>query len=179
MSSSNKAIWIARDYVNCSGCRRCEFACSIKHEGKVWPAASRVRVFMLVPTLEVPHLCAQCEDAPCIPSCPVNALSWNTNTGAITVDDEVCTSCGNCLNACPGRVPFLHPVTQKATICDLCEGDPECAKACEEGGYHTLWVVDRSTSKTSVSYRLYAKTPDKVTSELAHRLYGDTAKELI
>jgi Fe-S-cluster-containing dehydrogenase component len=134
---------------------------------------------MLIPTLEVPHLCAQCEDAPCIPICPVNALSWNTNTGAIIVDDEACTSCGICLDACPGKVPFLHPVTRKATICDLCEGDPACAKACEEGKYHALWVVERSTSDTAVSYRLYAKTPDKVTAQLAVRFYGDTAKELI
>jgi Fe-S-cluster-containing hydrogenase component 2 len=179
MSSTKKPIWIARDNINCSGCRLCEIACSIKHEGKMWPAASRVRVFMLIPTLEVPHLCAQCEDAPCIPSCPVKALNWNADTGAILVDDKACTSCGICLTACPGRVPFLHPATNKATICDLCDGEPECAKVCEEGGYRALRVVDRSTSKTSVSYRLYSKTPDKVTSDLAYRLYGDTAKELI
>lgn len=181
MSSTEKVIWIARDYLNCSGCRRCEIACAIKHEGKIWPAASRIRVFMLTPTLEVPHLCAQCEDAPCIPSCPVKALSWNQKTGAIVVNDSACTSCGNCVDACPGKIPFLHPSTNKATICDLCGGDPECVKACEEGKYRTLWVVERSTSKTgeTPSYKLYAKTPDKVTLDLAHRFYGEQAKELI
>jgi len=27
------SIWIVRDYENCTGCRRCELACSLHHEG--------------------------------------------------------------------------------------------------------------------------------------------------
>jgi Fe-S-cluster-containing hydrogenase component 2 len=168
-------IWIARDYVNCSGCRRCEVACSLWHEGKIWPETSRVRVFMLVPGAEVPHLCAQCDDAPCIPSCPVNALSVNEKTGAIIVD-ETCTACGECAEACPGRVPTIHPTKKIALICDLCNGDPQCAKVCQEGRYNALWVTKKPEN---VSYKLYAKTPDIPTKELARRFYGDAAEELV
>jgi len=169
-------VWVARDYLNCSGCRRCEVACSLWHEGRIWPEASRVRVFMLVPTLEIPHLCAQCHDAPCIPSCPVNALSWDEKTGAISVDTETCISCGLCIDACPGRVPFLHPGDLKARICDLCQGDPQCAKVCQEARYNALW---RAKRPESVSYRLYAKKPEDVVKELAMRLYGEMGKELV
>lgn len=174
-------IWVMRDYILCSGCRRCEIACAVKHEGKIWPEASRIRVFMLVPTIEIPHFCTQCDDAPCLPSCPVSALSWNNETGAIRVDSEACTGCGSCIEACPGRVPFLHPTTSKAVICDLCGGDPECVKACKEGGYNVLRAVERSTSKLSEvpSYKLYAKTPQEATVDLAYRLYDDKAKELV
>ena len=168
-------VWIARDYVNCSGCRRCEVACSLGHEGKIWPEASRVRVFMLVPGAEVPHLCAQCDDAPCIQSCPVDALSVNEKTGAIIVD-ETCTACGKCIEACPGRVPTIHPTKRVALICDLCNGDPQCAKVCQEGRYNALWVVKKPAK---VSYKLYAKTPDIPTKELARRFYSDVAEELV
>jgi Fe-S-cluster-containing dehydrogenase component len=169
-------IWVARDYTNCSGCRRCEVACSLKHEGRIWPEASRVRVFMLVPSLEIPHLCSQCDDAPCVPSCPVKALSISKTTGAVLVDQQKCIACGACIDACPGRVPVMHPKDGYALICDLCDGDPECAKACQEGRYNALWTVKKPASP---SYKLYAKTPDKVTKELAYRLYGDIAEGLL
>lgn len=35
-----KLFWIMRDYVKCSGCRRCEIVCSLHREGKIWPEAS-------------------------------------------------------------------------------------------------------------------------------------------
>ncbi len=126
----SKPIWIARDYAACSGCKRCEIACSWKHEGWMWPEASRVRVFMPFPGVEVPHLCAQCKDYPCVASCPVQALSTDAATGAVIVDRAKCISCGKCIKACPGNVPMLHPGDNKATICDLCNGDPECVKVC-------------------------------------------------
>lgn len=169
-------IWIARDYLNCSGCRLCEVACSLEHENKIWPAASRVRVFMLIPGIEIPHLCAQCDDAPCVPSCPVNALTISKETGAICVDDDTCIGCGQCITACPGQIPFLHPKHQKAVICDLCDGDPACAKVCQEGRYNALWVVNKTPSP---SYKLYAKLPEIPTREIAVRLFGEKAKELL
>lgn len=79
-------VWIGRDYERCSGCRRCKIACSLSHEGLIWPEASRIRVFMLVPGVEVPHLCFQCEDYPCIDACPTGALSINPETGAVETD---------------------------------------------------------------------------------------------
>ncbi len=175
-SGKSSPIWIARDYLNCSGCRLCEVACSVKHEKKIWPEASRIRVFMLVPTIEIPHLCTQCDDPPCIPSCPVKALSVSKETGAILVNAETCISCGKCIDACPGRVPFLHPTNKKAVICDLCGGSPECAKVCQEGRYNALWVASKAPNP---SYKLYAKTPERPTVEIATRLYGDKAKELV
>jgi carbon-monoxide dehydrogenase iron sulfur subunit len=150
--------------------------CTRLHELQRVPEASRVRVFMLVPSLEIPHLCSQCDDAPCVPSCPVKALSISKTTGAVLVDQQKCIACGACIDACPGRVPVMHPKDGYALICDLCDGDPECAKACQEGRYNALWTVKKPASP---SYKLYAKTPDKVTKELAYRLYGDIAEGLL
>jgi len=171
-----KPIWIARDYSKCSGCRRCEIACSLHHENTIWPEASRIRVFMLIPGAEVPQVCAQCHDYPCVEACPVEpkALSVDEKTGAVIVDREKCISCKRCIEACPGRIPFLHPGDKKATICDLCGGDPQCVKACQEGKWGALWVVP---STKDVSYKLYARRPEEVTKALAVFFYGEKAAE--
>jgi len=173
--------WIVRDYLRCSGCRRCEIACSLEHEGKIWPEASRIRVFMLVPGVEIPHVCAQCHDYPCISACPVNALSLDNETYAVLVDKEKCISCGKCIDECPGRIPFLHPRDNKAVICDLCGGDPECVKVCQEAKFNALWVVreEREWAKKNVNRKLFAQTPEDLTSDVATNVYGDKAEELI
>lgn len=169
-------IWIARDYDKCSGCRLCEIACSLHHEGKIWPEASRVRVFMQVPGVEIPHLCTQCNDYPCVNKCPFKALSTNPTTGAVEVDEEKCTACGICIEACPGKIPHLHPDRKRIVICDLCGGSPECAKMCTSMGFNALMTFFRVPA---ITYDLYAKTPEELTTNLAYKLYGDKAKELI
>ncbi|MDQ1279494.1 MAG: protein NrfC [Thermoproteota archaeon] len=169
-------IWIMRDYPKCSGCRLCEVACSLKHEGKIWPEASMVRVFMQTPGVEVPHLCTQCSDYPCVNSCPTKALSVNQTTGAVAVDNEKCKACGICIKACPGKIPHLHPDRKRIVICDLCGGDPQCAKVCTAMGFNTLMIYPRVPD---ITYNLYAKTPADLTKNLAYKFYGEKAKELI
>jgi len=180
--TSQKRIWIVRDYLKCSGCRKCEIACSLFHENKIWPEASRIRVFMLVPGAEVPHLCVQCEDYPCVESCPVDALSVSKETGAVLVDKEKCTGCGLCIDACPGKVPHIHPSEKYAVICDLCGGKPQCVKVCNKGKWEALRVISKADEKISGrdrAYKLYARTPEEITRDLVINLYGEAGEELI
>lgn len=172
----SKDIWISRDYAACSGCRRCEIACSMHHEGWMWPEASRVRVFMPFPGLEVPHLCAQCKDYPCIDSCPVDALSSDPITGAVLVDSEACISCSACITACPGQIPTLHPENNKAIICDLCDGEPECVKVCTEAGYNSLTLVNEGPS---IHRKLYSRHPVDTAKDLAVKFFAEKGEEVI
>jgi len=167
-----KQIWIARDYSKCSGCRRCEIACSLKHEGEIWPEASRIRIFMLLPGIEVPHLCVQCPDYPCVEACPTNALSINKETTAVEIDKEKCIACGKCIDACPGKIPHMHPTKKHIIICNLCNGDPECVKVCQEGRWNALWIAPRPSS-SALSIKLYARTPQEITKDLARNFYGE------
>ncbi|KON27673.1 oxidoreductase [miscellaneous Crenarchaeota group archaeon SMTZ1-55] len=171
-------IWIVRDYIRCTGCRRCEISCSLRHEGKMWPEAARIRVFMPFPGVEVPHLCAQCDDYPCVASCPTEpkALSVDAQTEAVIVNEALCISCGNCIKACPGTIPFLHPATNKAVICDLCGGDPECVKVCVEAGYNALRLVEERVGQQK---KLHALNPQIIAEDLAVNLYGEKGEEVL
>jgi len=124
----------------------------------------------------VPHLCAQCNDYPCVASCPVQALSTDADTKAVLVDREKCISCGKCIKACPGQVPILHPVDNKALICDLCGGDPECVKVCKEAGYNALMLVEEGPS---VHRRLFSRNPIEVAKDLAVLFFGEKGEEVI
>ena len=156
----------------------CEIVCSLHHEGMIWPEASRIRVFMLVPGVEIPHLCTQCYDYPCVNSCPYKALSQDEETGAVKVDEEKCTACGVCINVCPGRVPHLHPDRKRIIICDLCEGEPECAKICQKAGFNALKVVTLRRGRGDTE-KLVSRTPEEITKDLAVNLYGEKAEELV
>lgn len=134
-----------------------------------------VRVFMLVPGVEFPHLCAQCEDYPCVKSCPFNALSTSEKTGAVLVNAKLCTACGKCINACPGRIPHMHPSEKHIVICDLCDGKPQCVKVCQEGG----WDVLKKVPRRNRPYKLYARKPEEITRDLAAKFYGDKGTEFI
>jgi anaerobic carbon-monoxide dehydrogenase iron sulfur subunit len=175
LSEKAEPVWIKRDFSQCCGCRRCEIACSLSHEDKIWPEASRVRVFMLVPGAEFPHLCAQCEDYPCVQACPFDALSVNAKTSAVAVDEAKCVGCGKCIDACPGRIPHMHPATKKILICDLCGGDPQCAKVCMEGDWNCLQTVKGNGH----SRRIYSRTPEETTKELTRKLYGEKGEEFV
>jgi Fe-S-cluster-containing dehydrogenase component len=165
--SQNKRVWINRDYALCSGCRRCEVACSLFHERQIWPEASRVRVFMFVPGIEIPHLCFQCDDPDCVDACPEGALSVEKKTGGIRVDNSLCTACGLCIDACPGRVPHFHPDEDHILICDLCNGDPECVKACQEGHWNALMLGGVGQTKPS------PETPQSLTHMTGSAILGE------
>jgi Fe-S-cluster-containing hydrogenase component 2 len=131
---------------------------------------------MPFPGLEVPHLCAQCMDYPCVEACPVEALSIDPDYGAVIVDREKCTSCGACITACPGTVSFLHPGDNKATICDLCGGEPKCVEVCTEAGYNALMIVNE---EPSVNRKLYSRNPVDTARDLAVKFFGEKGEEVI
>jgi len=159
-------VWLFIDPDKCSGCRRCEIACSIFHEGKIWPEASRIRVFTLAPGLDVPIVCTYCKDFPCVKACPTGALHVDEKTGALVVDKDKCIKCHRCYEACPGHIPTYHPTEGYALICDLCGGDPQCAKVCLEGA---IQVKPYGAMDT---YKLLADEPEEIVKDLADKYLG-------
>lgn len=111
----------------------------------------------------------------------MNALSVDKDTLAVKVDREKCISCGKCIDACPGNIPFLHPGDNKATICDLCDGDPECVKVCREARFDALWLLKqpRQWAEGNLNRKLFAQKPEDLTKDIAENIYGEKAKELV
>ncbi|MCB1867540.1 MAG: 4Fe-4S dicluster domain-containing protein [Gammaproteobacteria bacterium] len=115
----------------CTGCLQCEMACSYENEGVFNPAKSRIKVFVFEREgRNVPYTCTQCADAWCKNACPTEAIQINAATGAKEINNGLCVGCKVCTIACPfGTVNYNH-ATGKVIKCDLCGGDPACAKAC-------------------------------------------------
>ena len=114
----------------CVGCRQCELACSIHHEGVFAPWLSRVAVHRDESiVLAKPIICRQCSNAKCQSACPANAIIYNEK-GILTVIPELCTGCGECVTACPFQAMGMNHEENRAFKCDLCDGDPQCVKVC-------------------------------------------------
>jgi len=117
----------------CTGCRLCEMACSFHHNQECSTAKSRIKILQHSKwVFDCPLLCIQCVEAPCMESCPTQALSRDEATGVVVLNAEVCIGCGECLTACPLRALALDEERGTILKCDLCGGDPECVKWCPQ-----------------------------------------------
>lgn len=128
---------IAVDTTLCSGCKTCEYVCSLSHEGVANPDLSRIRVYqdVLDGYYSEPQPCMQCEAAPCLAACKKGAIYTDSDTGAKVINEEKCVGCGLCVKACPAtpKRVNLHISRKKAFKCDLCGGNPRCVSYCPMG----------------------------------------------
>lgn len=115
----------------CTGCEICALTCSFVKEGLMDSRKGRIYVIKPALTRTEVLFCNQCGN--CIKECPEKALSFNEQTGAVAVDEGLCTGCGFCFDACPTGYLRGHPVTGYPLLCDLCRGEPECTKNCPTG----------------------------------------------
>jgi carbon-monoxide dehydrogenase iron sulfur subunit len=120
------------DYEKCTGCRLCEQVCAVKHDGVSNPARSRIKVMKWeMEGLYIPMACQQCQDAPCLNSCPVGAITYNQQKSRVEVDYDICIGCRTCVQVCPFGAMNFNTVSRKVFKCYLCDGDPQCARFCE------------------------------------------------
>ena len=123
---------VACDNQKCVGCGICEYACSYEKEQVFNPLKSRIRAVRMNQINNTATTCRACKDAPCVSSCPHEALSKSVQTGTINVDEIRCTGCGWCIESCQYGAVTMHPSKRKVIICDTCQGDPKCIKSCPE-----------------------------------------------
>lgn len=116
----------------CTGCKLCEFACSLEKTGAFDLELSRIRVAMPQPAVAISIACQICESAPCVSACPRDALSVRPEDGTIALDKGLCTGCGWCIEACDFGAIALDRRDKTVVICDLCRDLPEpaCVASC-------------------------------------------------
>jgi carbon-monoxide dehydrogenase iron sulfur subunit len=136
------------DHEKCTGCRLCEMVCSVKHAGVSSPSRSRIHIIKWpLEGFELPMLCQQCEDAPCVAVCPKNALSRDTRLGRVVLDYDLCIGCKMCVTACPFGGMGIDPVARQVIKCDLCDGDPACVRFCEPGALEFVPITSVHLNK--------------------------------
>jgi Fe-S-cluster-containing hydrogenase component 2 len=115
---------------SCSGCRCCELICAFAHENQFKPSVSRISVVKEDAWgFDIPVFCAHCDDCTAAENCPSRALYRNA-MGLITVDEQRCSGCGNCVKICSLNAIRLHPDKHMPLLCDLCGGKPLCIEKC-------------------------------------------------
>ena len=151
------------DPEKCIGCRTCEMVCSVKHKGYTDPTKARVQVLkynrMGDYYYNIPMVCQQCETPMCMEVCPTTAINKNPETGAYLVDTNKCVGCRLCTVACPLGAIYVDPEDKTAFKCDLCDGDPLCAKFCLQEAitfvpYTRGSMVQRREAAKNLSERL-------------------------
>jgi len=119
----------------CTNCHICELACSFKHSMEFDLAQSRVRtIFHPEDDLTVPEICLQCIDAACMKGCPTGAIYLDESINCVKVNYDRCIGCLNCVVSCPfGNMLQDRRKIGRVYKCDLCDGDPVCARFCPTG----------------------------------------------
>ncbi len=136
LDAGKKAILM--DQSLCVECQSCRLACQREND---FPITAQSIKFKSIETGSYPDVeynstrwsCFHCNDAPCIDSCPVDALERQEGEMNVT-DIEACIGCGACLNDCPYDVPEI--IEGKMYKCNGCvhlieDGEnPACVSTC-------------------------------------------------
>ena len=125
----------------CVGCHICEMMCSLQHAGVINPSLARVKLVRSPEDHSAsPIICRHCKNAPCKAACPVpDAMYLDEKTDALLINEDNCIECLACVDACPFGAIQVGP-NMEILKCDLCGGEPVCAKYCSEvpGGRYPL-----------------------------------------
>ena len=136
--SQPEEIFVKPD--RCMGCHSCELACAVAHSaGKTLISAmaeqprskNRIYVEWVAPDKNVPIVCRQCQEAPCLNACISGAISRNADGVVVTMEDK-CIGCWTCIMVCPFGVIGRHLQKHIAFRCDRCQdqSQPACVQAC-------------------------------------------------
>ncbi len=141
-----KRIFVLKE--RCNGCRICELRCSFYHDQVYSPTLSRIHVEKNeIEGFTKPKTCVIC--GKCIEACPENAISKSEVTGAISINEEICSGQKQCVEVCPFAVMRFNQSTGVAFTCDLCDGDPQCVKYCPEEALFYMTAKEFSDFKKS------------------------------
>lgn len=121
------------DLDTCSQCDECGMLCSyIQHPKNNGITSLREFAHFAV-------VCRRCDDAPCVNSCPWEALEMQP-TNMLKRYMMRCTSCKSCSRGCPFGVIYPETIPFVISRCDYCLGrlsegeSPICLQSCSHGG---------------------------------------------
>ncbi len=205
-SKENVLFGYALDVSRCVGCRKCVYACVEENNQSRDPQVHWITVLEMdnkhgidlrhadayydvetVPEEDkfyFPVQCQQCENPPCVKSCPVEA-TWKDPDGIVVIDYEWCVGCRCCVTACPygarhfnwtspsiasnelnpnmeylGNRPRPSGVVEKCTFCLQRSRNgkyPACVEVCPVGArkFGNLLDPDSEINYVLKNHRIY------------------------
>ena len=152
------------DMDRCVACGACAIACMDQND--IFPDKGDVP-FRSVGMLEkalgegsfayLSLACMHCDDAPCIPACPVCCISKDEK-GFTVYDNSLCIGCHSCAMACPYSAPH-YGIDGKMVKCNGCAErvkygyEPACVRICPTKALICLPEEEYEASKPANSLR--------------------------
>jgi Fe-S-cluster-containing dehydrogenase component len=149
------------DLDTCSQCAECGMLCSyIKHPANDGISSLRELAHFAI-------ICRKCDDAPCVVSCPWEAIEMQPYN-MLKRYMMRCTSCKSCSRACPFGTIYPETIPFVISRCDYCldrlkEGEsPICLESCTRGGIRYAQVEENiAEGLYKISEYLIVKTAQK------------------
>ncbi len=179
-----KAIIV--DFDLCTGCRTCETVCSAFHhpveidgeflDGLGNPKLGNIQVYHYNPDVDIPSVCANCPDTPCVNACPVvpdpvfgyKAIYRDEATKTIRTNHKTCIGCGACALTCKtqrtGVIIMNTKTLRPEHICDQCSGNSQCVQHCP---YDAL-----SLREVDINKEYFGLSPEEIAEKLFERYYS-------
>lgn len=90
--------------------------------------------------------CQQCAEPVCVTACMRGIISKGED-GLVVRKTEDCFRCAACAVMCPVGAPVFEHKANAFVTCDLCGGDPVCAKVCPTGAIRYEEVEETIAAK--------------------------------
>ena len=172
----------------CIGCHACEVACVLTyHQGKHPDIKEqfqpRIKVHKITQGRKKVYTalaCRQCENAPCVKSCPTKALMQSNEK--VHLNKSQCIGCKACVLACPfGAIRMVDEsiegilgvgntegvlnkiIAHKCDLCDERRHSPACIDACPTGSIK-LASLDKikQQRQQKLQQAAFGTTPDRL-----------------
>jgi carbon-monoxide dehydrogenase iron sulfur subunit len=136
-----KRVYNLSEY--CVGCGLCEVHCATVHSEypeNIWKAhrlADKRPIARLFvernATASLSVQCRHCDEPACVYACITGAITKESETGLVLINEDKCVGCSTCLVACPYGLIKIDPCQKVSLKCDMCKDiaqTPVCVTRC-------------------------------------------------